>query len=81
MLGRAAGVRSRRLLQRADGMLAIPEKLQDPDAGRMPQRAKERRFGHVERGRFERHTAILEEVKTTQMTDRYQGGLASSGIV
>ena len=41
MLRRAAGIEPERVLQGADGVLAVTEQLEDPDPRRMPERAKE----------------------------------------
>ncbi len=76
MLGGAAGVEAERLLEGADGMLAVPEELEDPHPSRVPERAEERRLGDVERCRREWHARNLRRFQdivgrsTTRPVDR-----------
>ena len=55
MLRGTAGVEVERILKRADGVLAVLQELEDPNPRGVPERAKHRRFGDVQRRRLERH--------------------------
>ena len=55
MLRRPPRVEIQRFLQRSDGVLAVAQELEDPDAYGVPECPEERRLGDVEGGRCERH--------------------------